>query len=123
VPRFLNVSMLIRASTRCRPKRLAALPAASFDAIVMHSVAQYLTPRSSTAACRFPPAAGRDGLLILGDIIPPQVSAAVDAMALLRFAAANGFLGAAIVGLARTLASEYWRCVRGSVSCATARPQ
>jgi hypothetical protein len=50
-----------------------------------------------------------DGLLILGDIIPPHVSAAIDAMALLRFAAAKGFLGAAVVGLVRTLASEYWR--------------
>ena len=30
-------------------------------------------------------------------------------MVLLRFAAANGFLGAAIVGLTRTLLSEYWR--------------
>jgi hypothetical protein len=32
-----------------------------------------------------------------------------DAIALLRFAAANGFLGAALVGLLRTLLSDYWR--------------
>ena len=50
-----------------------------------------------------------DGVLILGDIVPPNVSAATDALALLRFALTNGFLGAAVVGLARTLASEYRR--------------
>jgi hypothetical protein len=32
-----------------------------------------------------------------------------DAIALLRFGAANGFFGAALVGLARTVASDYWR--------------
>src|SRR5205807_6322769 len=52
---------------------------------------------------------GIDGLLVLGDVIPPHVSAATDAMALLRFAAANGFFVAAVVGLGRTLASDYWR--------------
>jgi SAM-dependent methyltransferase len=92
------------------PDEVAALPAGSFDAIVMHSVAQYLAPQEFDALlAEFHRLLGRDGLLILGDIIPPYVSAATDAMALLRFAAANGFLGAAIVGLARTLASEYWR--------------
>ena len=49
-------------------------------------------------------------LFILGDIIPPDVSAATDAMALLRFAGANGFFIAALLGLARTVAlTDCWR--------------
>ncbi len=35
--------------------------------------------------------------------------AATDALALLRFGAANGFFFAAVTGLARTLVSDYWR--------------
>jgi hypothetical protein len=50
-----------------------------------------------------------NGILILGDIVPPDVSAWTDAVALIRFGAANGFLGAALVGLVRTLVSDYWR--------------
>ncbi len=89
---------------------VAALPAGSFDVIVMHSVAQYLTPQELLALFAvFHRLLRIDGLLILGDVIPPHVSAATDAMALLRFAAANGFFVAALVGLVRTLASDYWR--------------
>jgi SAM-dependent methyltransferase len=92
------------------PEEIAALPAGSFDVIVMHSVAQYLTPRELDALLAvFRRLLGIDGLFILGDVIPPHVTAATDAIALLRFAAANGFLGAALVGLGRTLASDYWR--------------
>jgi SAM-dependent methyltransferase len=92
------------------PEEVAALPAGSFDVIAMHSVAQYLTPQELDALLAdFRRLLRIDGLLILGDVIPPHVSAATDARALLRFAAANGFLGAALRGLVRTLASEYWR--------------
>jgi SAM-dependent methyltransferase len=92
------------------PEEVAALPAGSFDVIVMHSVAQYLTLAELDALlAMFQRLLGIDGLLILGDVIPPHVSAATDATALLRFAATNGFLGAAVVGLVRTLASDYWR--------------
>jgi SAM-dependent methyltransferase len=92
------------------PEEIAALPAGSLDVIVMHSVAQYLTPRELDALLAvFRRLLGIDGLFILGDVIPPHVTAATDAIALLRFAAANGFLGAALVGLGRTLASDYWR--------------
>ena len=41
--------------------------------------------------------------------MPPDVPAWIDALALLRFARANGFLAAAIAGLARTVLSDYWR--------------
>ena len=93
------------------PEEVAALPAGSLDAVVMHSVAQYLTPGELDALLAlFRRLLRPAGLFILGDIIPPDVSAATDAMALLRFAAANGFFVAALFGLARTVAlTDYWR--------------
>lgn len=91
------------------PEDAAALPAASLDAIVMHSVAQYLTPEELDALLvLFRRLLNENGVLILGDVIPPHVSALTDAAALLRFGAANGFLGAALVGLVRTVMSDYW---------------
>ena len=50
-----------------------------------------------------------DGLFILGDVIPPGMSPVTDVTTLLRFAAHNGFFGAALVGLARTVFSDYTR--------------
>jgi SAM-dependent methyltransferase len=92
------------------PDQVAALPAGSLDVAVLHSVAQYLTPDElDTLLAQFRRLLTDKGLLILGDVIPPHVSALTDAIALLRFAAANGFLGAALVGLARTVLSDYWR--------------
>jgi SAM-dependent methyltransferase len=92
------------------PEEVAALPAQSLDVVVLHSVAQYLTPGELDALlASFRRLIAPQGLLILGDIIPPHVSAARDALAVLRFAAANGFFGAALVGLVRTLASDYWQ--------------
>ena len=92
------------------PEEVAALPAGSLDIVVLHSVAQYLAPGEFDALLSvFRRLLQSQGLLILGDIIPPHVSAATDAAALLRFAAGNGFFAAAIGGLLRTLASNYWR--------------
>jgi SAM-dependent methyltransferase len=92
------------------PDEVAALPDGSLDVVVLHSVAQYLTPKELDGLLvLFRRLLRANGALILGDIVPPQVSAATDAWALIRFAAANGFLGAALIGLARTLASDYWR--------------
>ena len=93
------------------PEEVAELPSASLDVVVMHSVAQYLTAATlDSQLALFRRLLRQDGLLILGDIIPPDVSAATDAMALLRLAAANGFLVAAVLGLARTVAlTDYWR--------------
>ena len=94
----------------CSPEEVAALPAGSLDVVVLHSVAQYLTPGELDALlAQFRRLLRAQGLLILGDIIAPHVSAATDAIALLRFGAANGFLGAALAGLVRTVASDYWR--------------
>src|SRR5262249_57760914 len=79
----------------CAPAEIAALPARSIDVVVLHSVAQYLTPQELDALfASFRRLLSDRGLLIIGDVIPPHVSALGDAIALLRFAAANGFLGA-----------------------------
>ena len=92
------------------PDEIAALPAGSLDVVALHSVAQYLTPKElDDLLVLFRRLLSENGVLILGDIIPPHVSALGDAVALIRFGAANGFLGAALVGLVRTAASDYWR--------------
>jgi SAM-dependent methyltransferase len=92
------------------PDEIAALPPGSFDVIVLHSVVQYLTPKElDDLLAQFHRLLRTNGLFILGDVIPPHVSAWGDAAALIRFGAREGFLGAALVGLARTFASDYWR--------------
>jgi SAM-dependent methyltransferase len=94
----------------CAPEEVAALPTQSLDAVVLHSVTQYLTPQALDALLATFRRVLRDrGTLIVGDVIPPHVSALGDAAALLRFAAEKRFLGAALVGLLRTLLSDYWR--------------
>ena len=94
----------------CAPEDIAAMPARALDAVVLHSVAQYLTPDALDALlATFRRLLRENGVLIIGDVIPPHVSAFTDAAALLRFGAANGFLGATLVGFARTLFSNYWR--------------
>src|SRR5262249_62138392 len=50
-----------------------------------------------------------NGLLVVGDVVPPDASAVSDAWALLRFGWQDGFLCAAILGLIRTFFSDYWR--------------
>jgi SAM-dependent methyltransferase len=92
------------------PDEVAQLPDRSLDLIVLHSVAQYLTPDEAAVLFKlFRRLLAADGMLVVSDVIPPSVNAAIDAMALLRFGAANGFLVAAVFGLARTLVSDYWR--------------
>lgn len=94
----------------CAPEDIAAMPTRSLDAVVLHSVAQYLTPDALDALlATFRRLLRENGVLIVGDVVPPHVSAFTDAAALLRFGAANGFLGATLVGFARTLFSNYWR--------------
>ena len=48
-----------------------------------------------------------DGVLIVADVIPPDVGTVSDVTALLRYAAHNGFLLGALLGLARTAISPY----------------
>ena len=76
----------------------------------MHSVAQYLTgDELDERLALFRRLLKPDGLLVLGDIIPPDVSPVTDALALLRFGAGNGFFFAALFGLVRTAFSDYAR--------------
>jgi SAM-dependent methyltransferase len=92
------------------PDAAAALPSGSIDVVVLHSVTQYLTPQElDRLLALFRRLLAGNGMLILGDVIPPDSSALTDALALLRFARANGFLAAALIGLARTVLSDYWR--------------
>jgi SAM-dependent methyltransferase len=94
----------------CAPDALASLPAESFDLVVMQSVAQYLSQAELGALLvQFRRLLRAGGGLILGDIIPPQVGARADTLALLRFAADDGFLCAALLGLLRAGTSDYRR--------------
>lgn len=100
------------------PEELEQVPAHSIDLIVLHSVAQYLK-RSETAGlfALFRRLLKSEGTLFIGDVIPPHTSAVSDTVALLRLAAANGFLLAALVGLARLTFSNYRR-LRGRLGLA-----
>jgi SAM-dependent methyltransferase len=90
------------------PEEVAALPGASIDLIVMVSVAQYLTPMQlDELLATFLRLLKPDGRLVLGDVISTDSSPMKDVVALLRFAAARGFLGAALIGLARSALSTY----------------
>jgi len=92
----------------CSPEELEARPAGSLDLIVANSVVQYLTAAELErllALWRRLLAPG--GVLIVADIIPPDVGTLSDVAALLRYAARNGFLLAALAGLARTAISPY----------------
>lgn len=90
------------------PDDVARSAAGTFDLIVLHSVAQYLSAADLDALLRrFHDLLKADGRLVVGDIIPPQQSMSADALSLLRFAAAHRFLIAAAVGLVRTALSDY----------------
>jgi SAM-dependent methyltransferase len=92
------------------PDAAAALPAASFDLIVMHSVAQYLTAAElARLLTMFRRLLKPGGLVIIGDIVPPHLAAPAAAWALLRFGAAHGFFWAAVGGLLRIFVSDYLR--------------
>jgi SAM-dependent methyltransferase len=86
----------------------AALPKASFDLIVMHSVAQYLTEAElDRLLAMFHSLLKPGGLFVIGDIVPPHFAAPAAALSLLRFGAANGFFWAAAFGLMRIFVSDY----------------
>ena len=92
------------------PDEVRQLPDQSFDLIVLHSVAQYLTPEElAKLLTLFHRLLKTDGMLLVSDVIPSDVAASTDALALLRFGAANGFFFAAVTGLVRTVLSDYWR--------------
>ncbi|MFN3659053.1 MAG: class I SAM-dependent methyltransferase [Pseudolabrys sp.] len=92
------------------PEQAAALPEGSFDMIVLHSVAQYLTGAELDGLlATFRRLLKPTGTFVLGDIIPPRLAAPYAALALLRFGAANGFFWAAVGGLIRIFVSDYFK--------------
>ncbi len=92
------------------PDEATARPAGSFDLIVMHSVAQYLSEAELDRLLKiFHALVKPDGLVIVGDIVPARLAAPHAALALLRFAIANGFFWAAVGGLMRIFVSDYLR--------------
>ena len=98
-------------ATRIRtiaPEEVERHGEASFDLVFANSLVQYLTGAEldqMLALWRRLLAPG--GTLIVADVIPPDVSAVSDVIALLRYAVANVFLGAALIGLVRTALSPY----------------
>src|ERR1041384_4410394 len=92
------------------PEEIERLLDGRLDLIFANSLVQYLTAEEldrMLALWRRLLTPG--GILIVADVIPPQVGALSDGIALLRSAAANGFLGATLVGLTRTALSRYRR--------------
>jgi SAM-dependent methyltransferase len=90
------------------PEEVERLPNASLDLIVSNSVAQYLTPDElGRLLALFRRLLAPGGTLVFADVIPPDVGALNDVVALLRYAARHGFLIAALLGLMRTVVSPY----------------
>lgn len=94
---------------------LAALPVGSLDAVVIVSVLQYLSPEAladilGTLATKLT----QGGRLVIGDVVPPNLSPVTDAKALLAFAWKGGFLLDAVAGLVKTFFSNY-RTLRKSL--------
>jgi SAM-dependent methyltransferase len=91
-------------------EQAATLPKASFDLIVIHSVAQYLSADELERMLKlFRTLLKPGGIFVLGDIVPPHFAAPAAAIALLRFGATNGFFWAAAFGLMRIFVSDYLR--------------
>lgn len=92
------------------PEEMAAIAAGSLDLVVVNSLIQYLKRDELERLLgelrrKLKP----DGRLLLADVIPRDVGPLTDALALLRLAAGNGFLLAALAGLVRTALSDYAR--------------
>lgn len=86
----------------------AALPDRSVDRVLVISVIQYVKDDDLTRMlAEWRRLLAPDGALILGDVLPPGNSTLADVSSLLRFALDNGFLWAALRGLATTAATDY----------------
>jgi hypothetical protein len=90
------------------PEQFAAMAPGSADLIVVNSVVQYLSMDDLKGLLTlWREKLSRSGRLILADIVPRDTGVLGDATALLKFAAANGFLFAALAGLVRSFFSGY----------------
>ena len=116
-----HISQRFRADTKIAviaPDDMARMADGALDMIVANSVVQYLKPGELDALlAQWHRLLAPTGVLIVGDVLPPHSSPIGDAMALLRYAAGNGFFFAALVGLARTVFSDY-RAVRAKLGIA-----
>ena len=75
------------------PEEAAALPAGSFDLIVLHSVAQYLSGAElDRLLATFRKLLKPDGLLVVGDVVPPRLAAAAAAWSLTQMRRRQRFL-------------------------------
>jgi len=84
------------------------LPDASLDMVVCNSVLQYLRADETARLTEiWHDKLKPGGRLVLGDVIPPDLSAMDDVKALLTFAFEGGFLFAALRGLVATFFSNY----------------
>ena len=91
------------------PEEVERLPDNSLDLIFANSLIQYLTEAElERVLATWRRLLAPDGTLIVADVIPPTVGPVSDALALIRYAAANGFLVAALAGMARTALSRYY---------------
>lgn len=100
------------------PEEVEQMPGGSLDLIVANSLVQYLkSAELDGLLALWRRLLSPGGTLIVADVIPPHVGAASDGVALLRYAAANGFLIAALAGLTRTALSPY-RKLRGALGIA-----
>jgi len=92
------------------PEQAGALPDASLDVVILHSVSQYLSPYlTDDLFLLFRRLLRPGGRLIVGDVVQPDIPAWKDALALLRFGARDGFFIAAVIGLFKTVFSDYSR--------------
>jgi SAM-dependent methyltransferase len=92
-----------------------SVPDDSLDLVTIISVAQYLKREELAEALgmlltKLKPG----GILVLGDVIPPDVGMVTDASALISFAWRGGFLIPAVAGLIKTAFSDY-RKIRGEL--------
>jgi SAM-dependent methyltransferase len=92
------------------PEEIAAMPPGSVDLIVLNSVAQYLDhAQFAELLALFKRLLSPDGRLVVGDVIPLHTSAITAIVALMQLAWRHGFVGPALLGLVRTLFSDYRR--------------
>jgi SAM-dependent methyltransferase len=90
------------------PEEVERLAGRSLDLIVANSLVQYLkADELDRVLALWRRLLAPGGTLIVADVIPPDVGPLSDAVALLRYAAAHGFLFAALAGLTRTALSRY----------------
>ncbi len=100
------------------PEEVEHLPDGAFDLIVANSLVQYLSgDELDRVLALWRRLVAPGGVLIVADVIPPGVGPLSDGLALIRYAAAHGFLLAAITGMVRTAGSRYLR-VRSALGIA-----